>query len=316
MARKLRLQFEGAIYHIINRGNYRRPLFETCGTKHAFRACLFEAATNAGWRLHAYALMTNHFHLAVETPRENLVEGMHWLLSTFGTRFNRFRSENGHLFQGRYKSLLVEPGPALARVVNYVHLNPVRAGLVNANLLESYPWTSLGFFLSDSRPPSLVCTEWLRELQLQDRPEDWRENLRYLQDLAANSEQQNKQGFGSMTRGWAIGTSGWRAALARDRGHISLNRGYRRTEVIELRSRQWEAALERLQRKLGRINSDSKTAPKGAPWKVDLAIAMRAETTAPLSWIASRLHMGTVGSVSHYLYLARHRLSKVTDLRA
>ena len=100
MARKLRLQYEGAVYHVINRGNYRRDVFETADKAKAFEECLFEAAERMGWRLQEYALMRNHYHLAVETPQANLVEGMHWLQSTFATRFNRFRAERGHLFQG------------------------------------------------------------------------------------------------------------------------------------------------------------------------------------------------------------------------
>jgi putative transposase len=127
MARKLRIQYPGAMYHVINRGNYRRDVFESVGAARAFEAALLEACELFGWLLHAHAVMRNHFHLALETPEPNLVEGMHWLQSSFATRFNRFRGENGHLFQGRYKSLLVEDGAALGRVADYIHLNPVRA---------------------------------------------------------------------------------------------------------------------------------------------------------------------------------------------
>jgi REP element-mobilizing transposase RayT len=116
MARKLRFEFEGALYHVINRGNYRRDLFETPATAKAFEATLDEACELHGWKLHAYVVMRNHYHLALETPQPNLVAGMHWLQSTFATRFNRFRSERGHLFQGRYQSLLIEDWTALARV--------------------------------------------------------------------------------------------------------------------------------------------------------------------------------------------------------
>src|SRR4051812_47665112 len=124
MARKLRLQYEGALYHVINRGNYRRDIFQTAGAAKAFEATLFEAGDRYGWRLHAHALMRNHFHLALETPESNLVEGMHWLQSTYATRFNRYRSDRGHLFQGRYQSPVIEDAAVLVRVVNYIHLNP------------------------------------------------------------------------------------------------------------------------------------------------------------------------------------------------
>lgn len=112
MARKLRLEFPGACYHVINRGNYRADLFQTDKTKVAFEACLFEACAKSGWVLHAFVVMRNHYHLALETPQGNLVAGMQWLQATFANRFNKLRGERGHLFQGRYKALLVDtPGP-------------------------------------------------------------------------------------------------------------------------------------------------------------------------------------------------------------
>ena len=141
MARKLRLEFPGAHYHVINRGNYREWIFRDERTKVAFTKCLFEACERSGWVLHAYVVMGNHFHLALETPEGNLVRGMQWLEATFANRFNRYRAEHGHLFQGRYKSLVVEPGGALGQVCHYIHLNPVRAGLVTAQELGRYAYS-------------------------------------------------------------------------------------------------------------------------------------------------------------------------------
>ena len=120
MARKLRLESEGGIYHVISRGNYRAPVFRADKTKAAFLNCLDEACAKTGWRVHAWCLMSNHYHLAVETPRANLVEGMRWLQGTFSVRFNRLRQESGHLFQGRYKSLLVDPVGGLGPLCHYI----------------------------------------------------------------------------------------------------------------------------------------------------------------------------------------------------
>jgi putative transposase len=158
MPRKPRIQFEGAIYHVINRGNYRRDVFETGSTAQAFEQCLYEACEQSQWQVHAYTLMRNHYHLAVATPRGNLVEGMHWLQSTFATRFNRLRQERGHLFQSRYQAILVQPGPHLARVVNYIHLNPVSAGIVPVAQLAHFRWSSYRRFLQGGRPS--VLTGW------------------------------------------------------------------------------------------------------------------------------------------------------------
>ena len=103
----------------------------------SFLKCLQEACEGMGWRLHAWVLMGNHYHLCLETPEANLVEGMRWLQSTFANRFNRFRKESGHVFQGRYKAILLDDD-ALGAVCHYIHLNPVRAGIVEAGRLEDY----------------------------------------------------------------------------------------------------------------------------------------------------------------------------------
>ena len=98
MARKLRLELPGAIYHVINPGNYRAYVFKTEGARQAFEECVFAACGRYGWLLHAFVIMGNHYHLAVETPQGNLVAGMQWLQSTFANRFNKLRAERGHLF--------------------------------------------------------------------------------------------------------------------------------------------------------------------------------------------------------------------------
>jgi REP element-mobilizing transposase RayT len=100
MPRKQRIEYPGAVYHIISRGNYRKELFLHEKTGEAFERTIFEAAERCGWKLYAYVIMSNHYHLVIETPEPNLVEGMKWLQSTFATRFNRLYNERGHVFQG------------------------------------------------------------------------------------------------------------------------------------------------------------------------------------------------------------------------
>jgi REP element-mobilizing transposase RayT len=132
MARALRVEFAGGCYHVINRGNYRQDLFRSRGAAEAFERMPGEAAERFGWRIHAYVVMRNHFHLAVEIAEPDLGEGMKWLQGTWVRRFNGYRHLVGRPFQGRYKALLVEPGQALGQVGHYIHLNPVRAGVVRA----------------------------------------------------------------------------------------------------------------------------------------------------------------------------------------
>lgn len=103
------MEYEGAVYHVISRGNYRADVFAKEKTRAAFLKCLDEACMKSGWRVHAWCVMSNHYHLCVETPSANLVAGMKWLQATFSLRFNRLRNERGHVFQGRYKALPVDP---------------------------------------------------------------------------------------------------------------------------------------------------------------------------------------------------------------
>jgi len=301
VARRLRIQFHGAIYHVINRGNYRRDVFETADKAAAFERCLFETAERMKWRLYAVVLMRNHYHLALETPEPNLVEGMHWLQCTFATRFNRFRQERGHLFQGRYQSLLIEPGPTLLRVVDYIHLNPVRAGIVPSERVAEFRWGSLRRFIKGDRPACLQSADWLREAGLTDSPEGWAGYTQQLQALAASPERQQELGFAEMSRGWAIGTHGWRQALARDHAHRALAPGLAIRELVELKAARCEFELAKLLHADGKSDADARDDFYSAPWKVAIAAALRQTTSASNRWIAEKLHMGAPNSVSQYL---------------
>src|SRR5215472_14205720 len=108
MARKLRVQYPGAIYHIMNRGDHREEIFDNAQDRQLFLATLDQACAKTDWQLHAFCLMSNHFHLVVETPKANLVEGMKWLLGTYTGRYNRRHKLFGLLFSGRYKALFVD----------------------------------------------------------------------------------------------------------------------------------------------------------------------------------------------------------------
>src|SRR6266513_3072948 len=150
MARKLRVEYEGAIYHLMNRGDHREAIFRDDEDRHLFMSTLSQTCEKTDWQVHAYCLMPNHFHLVVETPKANLVAGMKWFLGTYTGRFNRRHKLSGHLFSGRYKALIVEgSGNGYLRTVcDYVHLNPVRAKLLSKEQkLRAYRWSSYGEYL-------------------------------------------------------------------------------------------------------------------------------------------------------------------------
>ena len=140
MARQLRIEFPDALYHVTSRGNEQRPIFRSNHDREAFLGFLGEAVVRFGWSLTAWVLMTNHFHLVLQTPEPNLSRGMQWLLGSYVSWFNRRHHRSGHLFAGRFKARLVEKETYLAEVIRYVILNPVRAKMVARP--EQYRWSS------------------------------------------------------------------------------------------------------------------------------------------------------------------------------
>lgn len=140
MARPLRLDFAGATHHVTSRGNERRNIFRDDKDRRAFLDFLGEATRRYGWVITAWVLMSNHFHVVVQTPEANLSRGMHWLNGTYAAWFNARHHRSGHLFQGRFHSCLIEKETYFTEVLRYVVLNPVRAGMVNRP--EDYKWSS------------------------------------------------------------------------------------------------------------------------------------------------------------------------------
>ncbi len=300
MARRMRIQFPGAIYHVINRGNYRRDLFETAGAAKAFEATLEEGAPRFRWIVHAYSLMRNHFHLAVETPEPNLVEGMHWLQSTYATRYNRFRSERGHLFQGRFQSPLIESGESLVRVVDYIHLNPVEAGIVSAADAAKFRWSSLGRFVRGSAGACLTPDRWLGALGLSNGAAGWRTYLARLEQLA--EEGWHSQVEKELCTGWAIGTVAWRRALAEEFALYKLDPGVSADEARDFKRARHQTCLDRALQEVGHTLEHARDAQRGVLWKRDIARRLRQECAAPYRWIADVLHMGSANSVRAYVH--------------
>lgn len=307
MPRKVRLEFPGACYHVINRGNYRRDLFDAKGAAEAFAKVLFESCVRFGWRLHAFVIMRNHFHLAVETPQPNLSLGMKWLQGTWAMRFNRFRGEAGRPFQGRYKALHVEPGEALAQVAHYIHLNPVRAGVVGAEKLVEFRWSSLRHFLSPARPEFLIAETLLQESGgLADTKAGWRRYGEYLALIAEEKPRQRQERHDRLSRDWCVGSAEYRATLKRDLAQkgAELDRmdllGGDRSAWRKERESVWEGKLQ-VAASVLKIDLGKLPERKSAAVKVQLAAVMKAGTAVSNGWLAGRLGMGQPASVSQFV---------------
>jgi REP element-mobilizing transposase RayT len=159
MARPLRIEFPGALYHITSRGNAGQRVFRDDGDRETFLATLAWVVARFGWRCHAYCLMDNHVHLLIETPQPNLSPGMRQLNGVYTQRFNRRHRKVGHLFQGRFKAILVEKERYLLELARYIVLNPVRAKMVKTP--NRYPWSSYRSMLGLTPVPPALATDWI-----------------------------------------------------------------------------------------------------------------------------------------------------------
>lgn len=159
MARPLRLEFPGAIYHLTSRGNARQKVFFTDTDRQLFLDTLAAVVSRYSWICHAYCLMANHYHLLVETPKANLSLGMRQLNGIYTQAFNRRHRRVGHLFQGRFKAILVEKESYLLELCRYIVLNPVR---VKGNLKTgSWKWSSYRATAGLAPAPGFLQTDWV-----------------------------------------------------------------------------------------------------------------------------------------------------------
>ena len=159
MARPLRIEYEGAVYHITSRGNRRKPIFKDEDDQRLFLSTLESVNKRYNWLNHAYCLMNNHYHLIIETPDGNLSKGMRQLNGVYTQMFNKRHKKTGHIFQGRYKAILIQKDSHLLEACRYVVLNPVRAKIVHK--LEDWKWSSYRSTAGLDKPHLCLTTEWI-----------------------------------------------------------------------------------------------------------------------------------------------------------
>lgn len=159
MARPLRIEFAGALYHVTSRGDRQESIYESDTDRGRFLNVLSEVCERYNWQCHAYCLMNNHYHLLVETPDANLGKGMRQLNGVYTQAFNFTHGRVGHVFQGRYKAILVDKESYLLELARYIVLNPVRAQMVRS--AREWPWSSYRATVGDRVRPTWLKTDWL-----------------------------------------------------------------------------------------------------------------------------------------------------------
>ena len=316
MARKLRVQYPGAIYHVLNRGDRREAIFRDDADRRRFLETLAEACAKTGWQIHAACLMSNHFHLVVETPGANLVAGMKWFLGTYTLRFNRRHRVSGHLFSGRYKAMLVDGGRSgyVRTVCDYVHLNPARAKLLKPEeSLRGYPWSTYGHYLQPpgQRAPWLRVDRLLGEMGI---PQDSPAGRRQFELMTEERRRRDEPGeWKVIRRGWCLGDEEFRRELLVQM-ETKLGRHHGGEERQEGETARAARLLAQEMKRRGWSKSDMAKRRKGDPEKVKLAAQLRRETTMTLDWIARELNMGAPGYLAQCLRQAG-RKTKHAKLR-
>ena len=307
MPRQLRVEYAGAIYHVMSRGDRQKDIYIDDVDRQDFLKTLAEACQKTGFQVHAYCLMRNHFHLVVETPNANLVAGMSWLLSSYTIRLNHRQKLFGHVFSGRYKAVVVDgSGNGYLRTAcDYVHLNPVRAKLLGPKqrLLE-YPWSSLGWYLTapEHRPGWMRVDRLLGEHGIQKDTPAGREQFEQRMERR-RGEANDEREWQPLRRGWFLGSEKLRGKLLEEMEsclgehhsgrlrHESTAAKGERIIAAELKKSRW-------------TERDLKEALKSDPVKMALAMKLRKETTLTIREIAKRLEMGSWKSLNNKLYLA------------
>ena len=289
----------------MSRGDRREDIFLDDVDRHDFIKTLAESCQKASWQVHAYCLMRNHYHLVLETPNANLVGGMAWLQSTYTIRLNHRHKLFGHVFSGRYKAQLVEGSGNgyLKTACDYVHLNPVRAGLLRSeDRLVAYPWSSLMWYLAapEHRPGWMRVDRLLGEHGLgSDLAANRQEFERRME--ARRLAETDEEALKVLRRGWCLGGGEYkRQMLEAMEGKLGeYHSGELRRETAEAKAERIVA--EELSRQ-GWNENDLATRRKSDPGKLRIAARLRRETTLTIKAIASRVHLGSSRSAYVRLY--------------
>jgi len=312
MARKPRAEFAGATYHVMCRGNHQEAVFRDQKDHERFLDTLGEVVERNGWLIHAFVLMGNHYHLLLETPEPNLVDGMRWLQSTYTQRFNARHKERGHLFQGRYKALPVDQGEYFRTVADYIHLNPARAHAFNLETgsLTDFKWSSFcGYVQPANRPEFLVVKRVLESHGFLDDASGrslYRNYMkrRILEILHSSDPNEADEQWSKIRRGWAFGSDEFRIRIQK-----TLDKtvgGKRRDSFMgeEIRAHD-ETEAERLFQEglkcCGLTEADLPGLRKGDDRKKVIAWHIRKKTSVRTGWITTRLKMGVTSNFSCYV---------------
>jgi REP element-mobilizing transposase RayT len=315
MPRKPRIEYPGAVYHVISRGNRQDVIVRDDHDRRRFVETMGEVCERMGWRLHAWVLMPNHYHWLLETPEANLVQGMQWFQTTWSTRFRVRHGLRGHVLQGRYKAFVVDPTSDryFQSISSYIHLNPVRARglLASTQQLSAYAWSSYPSFLAPrrKRPDWLEVQRVLGNLTLRDDSAGRRAYRVHMEeyvaevrgDRGAEARNDAAEEWRELRDGWCFGGSDFHSAMLERVGAFVEGKqanAYNGAMVREYREKRAEALLERGMTLLGLSWNELEALKKTDERKQVLAWLVRRHTSVRNRWVCEKLRMGHEVNVS------------------
>ena len=319
MARRVRIEYPGAVYHVMSRGDKGEKIFRDAGDYDLFQKGMDEVCARTGWRVHAWVLMGNHFHWLLETPGGNLVSGMKWFLGAYSQWFNARHGQRGHVFQGRYKAVVIQSDDPkyFETVSTYIHLNPARAGLLKKRErgLEQYEWSSYGQYVSGrrKRPVWLITDRVLGNLSLKDDTAGRRRYARHLEEQigrwrTAAGKREFRALWSGIRHGWYVGDAAFEEKLLGIvAGVVEDNnrRSYGGDGVQRYDEHQAETLICKGLKRLRMSKAELLTLPKGDPRKCALAALAHSQTLASHRWLADYLQMGHSQNMTHYIQSGR-----------
>jgi REP element-mobilizing transposase RayT len=310
----------------MSRGNRQGEICRDDTDRERFFETLTEVCARTGWIIHAYVLMNNHYHILLETPEPNLVVGMKWFQGTYTQRFNARNKEWGHLFQGRYKALLVDNGSDayFPIVSSYIHLNPVRAGLfdLKSGSLSEYAWSSYPLYLRASKRPVWLCAERVLNCHsVEDTRKGrvwYRQYIKQRVDEIAGSKDSYMldPNWSRIRHGWYLGCDAFRDNLLDRLDGLRLKRKRSSFSGPEIQMHNERGALRLLSaglKQLGLTSKKLKSLPKGAHEKKALLWYIRSKTTVSNGWLSEHIFCGHPNNIPRCINDVKGKKSKILN---